>query len=81
MNVILTLSSQGQVVIPSKVRKLLGVKSGEKLSLTISNTGILPTAVIQPQPKSWTKVVTGLGKGIWGKGEEYIRQERKSWER
>lgn len=81
MNVTLTLSSQGQVVIPVKVRKMLGVTPGAKLSLTIDESEIIPTATIQPKPKSWIKMATGLGKGVWGKGEQYIKKERKTWKK
>lgn len=75
----LTLSSQGQVVIPSNARKKLGLKPGSKLLMSVENIGIAPKAILEPQPDSWVKKVTGLGCGLWGKGEEYIDQERKQW--
>ncbi len=77
----LTISSQGQIVIPVKIRKALGVKAGSKVTLTLKPTKPIPTAVLEPEPKSWVKAVTGLGKGLWGKGEEYIEKERKSWDK
>lgn len=80
MDITLTLSSQGQVVIPIKVRKILDVKPGEKLILTLDESGVLPIANIHTKPKSWVKLVSGLGKGVWGKGEEYVRKERDQWE-
>ena len=79
MNYILPISSQSQVVIPSEARRLLGVGPGDKLMLNIKTQGILPTGNITPLPKSWIKLTAGLGKGLWGKGEEYIRNDRLTW--
>ena len=75
----LTLSSQGQVVIPSNARKKLGLKPGSKLLMSVESKGIAPKAILEPQPESWVKKVTGLGRGIWGKGEDYIDKERNEW--
>lgn len=75
----LTLSSQGQVVIPSRVRKKLGLKPGSKLLMAVENKGITPKAILEPQPESWVKKVTGLGRGVWGNGEKYVDQERNKW--
>lgn len=75
----LTLSSQGQVVIPSKARKKLGLKPGSKLVMSVKTKGSVPKAILEPEPESWVSHVIGLGKGIWGKGEAYIEKERKSW--
>lgn len=79
MTVTLTLSSQGQVVIPVDVRRVMGLKAGSKVTLTVSQQKPIPTAIMQPMPDSWTKHVRGIGKNIWGKGEEYIDKERSSW--
>ncbi len=80
MNYTLTVSSQGQVVIPIKARKALKIKPGSKITLRVDSTELLPKATITPDPISWVKQVRGLGKHIWGKGEVYIEQERKSWD-
>jgi len=77
----LTVSSQGQIVIPAKIRKVLGIKPGQKINLKVVKKGIFPKAVISPQPKSWVKQVRGLGKGIWGKGEVFIEKSRSEWDR
>lgn len=81
MNVTLTVSSQGQVVIPVKIRKALGVTPGSKVTLTLKPTKPIPTAILQPEPKSWMKAVMGTGKGMWGNAEEYIKKERSSWDK
>lgn len=79
MTYTLTLSSQGQVVIPSKARKKLGLKSGSKLLMSVVDKGVTPKAILEPQPESWVKKVTGLGRGLWGRGEEYVEKERNKW--
>lgn len=79
METTLTLSSQGQVVIPSRVRKIMGLKPGSKIKLSVEKTGTIPKAILMPQPENWVEYVTGLGKGVWGKGEVYIEKQRKSW--
>lgn len=79
MNYILPISSQSQVLIPAGARRLLGVSPGDKLILNIQTQGILPTGSISPLPKSWIKLTAGLGKGLWGKGEEYVKKDRLTW--
>ena len=81
MDTTLTVSSQGQVVIPRKVRELLGLKAGSKIMLTVNKNGKIPTATLITKPASWVKYVAGLGKSVWGRGEDYIEKERKSWEK
>lgn len=81
METTLTVSSQGQVVIPRKVREILAIKAGSKIVLTVNKIGKIPTATLITRPASWVKYVAGLGKGVWDKGEDYIEKERKSWEK
>ena len=81
MTYTLTLSSQGQVVIPSDARKKLGLKPGSKLIMTIQNKGIVPKAILESQPDNWVKKTAGLGKGLWGKGEKYTDEERNRWDK
>ena len=77
----LTVSSQGQIVIPVKVRKALKIKPGSKVTLKVDAAALLPKATITTEPVSWVKLVAGTGKGLWGNAEEYIKQERDSWDR
>lgn len=80
MTYTLTISSQGQIVIPSQVRKHLGIKPGSKITLRLSQQGKLPVATIEP-PVSWISRVRGIAKGVYGRGEEYIEDERKTWDK
>ncbi len=75
MTYTLTISSQGQVLIPSDVRKYWKVKAGNKLLLNPQ------TGSIMPQPQSWYNTVRGIAKGVYGKGEEYIKKERATWDK
>lgn len=81
MNTLLTLSSQGQVVIPIGARKLLGVVPGDKLRLRVVKRDAGSTLVLEPPTKSWTKRVAGVAQGLYGKGEEYVSTERDAWSR
>jgi antitoxin PrlF len=40
MDALLTLSSKGQLVIPARVRKLLGLQPGDRLALSIEADGL-----------------------------------------
>lgn len=80
MNVTLTVSSQGQVVIPKKVRDRVGIKPGGKLLLTVTETATGPEIKLKPNPISWARRLAGTAKGIYGDVEEYIDKERNSWE-
>ncbi len=80
MTYTLTVSSQGQVVIPSSARKKLGLKPGSKLIMSVEEKGIIPKAILEPQPDSWVKKIKGLGRGIWGDdANEYINKQRNEW--
>lgn len=80
MTYVLTVSSQGQIVIPSKVRQHLGIRPGNRVVIRSSSQGRIPVATIEPST-SWVKRVAGIAKGVYGKAEEYIEKERKTWDR
>ena len=79
MTYTLTVSSQGQVIIPADIRRYLGVKPGSKITLRPTKMGDLPTATLEP-PVSWVKRIKGVAKNTYGAGEVYIDQERQSWD-
>lgn len=81
MTYTLTVSSQGQVVIPSQLRKLWGLKTGHKLILDINKQHPLTAGTITPQPKSWVDRVKGIAKGAYGDVDKYIEHERASWDK
>lgn len=79
MNATLTLSSQGQVVIPVAVRRILGTKPGDTLRLRVEKRGKVPVAVIEPTNIHWVERVKGIAKGVYGDVDEYIKKERDNW--
>lgn len=81
MTYTLTVSSQGQVVIPIDVRKLMGLKRGAKIKLRVEKTAPIPTAVIEPDKVDWVQRMAGIAKGAYGDVDKYIEHERASWDR
>jgi len=79
MNSTLTLSSQGQVVIPVGVRKFLGTKPGDKLRLRVIQNKKTPAVIMEPVAKSWVKRISGIAKGVYGNVDTYIEKERNNW--
>ncbi len=67
------LSSKNQIVIPKEARKAMQVKSGDELLVVVKGD----VTVVMPEPKSYSKALQGLGKGVYPRG--YLKQERKSW--
>jgi AbrB family looped-hinge helix DNA binding protein len=80
MTYTLTVSSQGQIVIPVSVRKIMGLRRGAKVKLRMDQHTAIPTAILEP-PFSWADRARGMAKGAYGKGEEYVENERKTWDR
>ncbi len=79
MNATLTISSQGQVVIPAAVRRILGSKPGDKLRLRVEKRQKTVVAVIEPVAKRWVDRLYGAAKGVYGDVDKYIEKERNSW--
>lgn len=81
MTYTLTVSSQGQIVIPVNVRKIMGLGRGSKVKLRIDQKALVPTAVIEPDKIDWVKRMAGITKGAYGDVDKYIEHERASWDR
>lgn len=79
MTYVLTVSSQGQIVIPSKVRRAMGVSGGDKIRLRLEEKNKIQTAVIEPDKVDWVARTAGIAKGVYGDVDKYIEQERASW--
>lgn len=72
------LSSKYQVVVPSRVRKALGLKAGSKLRVYRQGQNI----ILQKSENSMLDELQGLGKEAWqslGGADSYIKTERDSW--
>lgn len=81
MTYTLTVSSQGQVVIPSQVRKMMGLTSGSKIKLRLEHKAHVPMVVIEPDKIDWIRRTAGIAKGFYGNVDKYIEHERASWDR
>jgi AbrB family looped-hinge helix DNA binding protein len=77
MQSIVKMSSKHQIVIPKEVRQALKLQPGDHLLCRIEGDEIL----LRPKPKSYAKFLRGLHKDVWKDVDavEYIKQERKSW--
>ena len=80
MTYTLTVSSQGQIVIPSRVRKHLGILPGSKVKIRPGKQGQTPIATLEP-PTSWVERVAGTATGMYGNVDKYIEDQRNSWDR
>ena len=69
-----TLSSKNQIVIPSEVRKKLGLKPGDKLVVTTAFGKVL----VLEKPKSYSAAIRGLARGTYP--PDYLKKERADWD-
>ena len=66
------------MVLPSSVRKRLGIDEGDEVLIKVEGN----TALIIPKPKNYASHLCGLHNEIWGDVniDQYISEERDSWE-
>lgn len=81
MEATLIISSQGQITVPKKLRAIMGVKAGSRLLVQVSRGAAGNLLILQPQPTSWAKTLAGSGRGLWGKSDKYITEERNKWDK
>lgn len=48
-----TLSSKGQIVLPHGIRRMLGLKEGDKLQVSLSDQAVLLTPVPAERAVGW----------------------------
>lgn len=77
-----TMSAKNQTVIPSSIRKILQLKTGDKIVWRIITTINKPAVLAEPMPKNWALYTRGLGKNIWQNIhiDTYIQNLRREWE-
>jgi AbrB family looped-hinge helix DNA binding protein len=64
---------RGQVVIPKKFRKKLGIESGIILEINASDDGLFL------RPFNPVRELKGLGKGVFGDPVNYQKKLREEW--
>jgi AbrB family looped-hinge helix DNA binding protein len=75
----ITLSSKYQIVVPTKIRKALGLSGGSKILLQQLDENRI---ILSKKPDSYTESLWGLGKEVWrkfGGSQKYLQNERNSW--
>lgn len=73
---IVTLSSKGQLVIPSAIRKALGIEAYSRLRITLSEDKT--RLLLEPLPDDPIETLTGIFKDHSGSLTEELLKERKS---
>ena len=71
---IVTTSSKGQVVIPAGLRKRIGVKPGDKVSVTLTTDGKL---MIEPVPQDPVEAAHGSLRGDSSLTEALLAERKK----
>ena len=61
MDALLTLSSKGQLVIPARLRQLLGLRSGDRLALSLEPDGLRLTPQGRGKTASGQAVIGCVG--------------------
>lgn len=76
-----TISSKRQITIPAEIFRLLELQEGQKLMVSVEGDRIILTA----RPHNLTKALGGVTKGLYGSNsdqiDEYVEQERDSWQK
>lgn len=76
------LSQKYQTVIPSSIRRTLGLRAGDKILWRVDQHGKSAKAIAEPAPKDWAAYTRGLGKDLWASVgiDQYINQLRDEWQ-
>jgi AbrB family looped-hinge helix DNA binding protein len=81
-----SLSSKGQVVIPGRFRKEMGLKSGSKLMVISDGSNLLLKPMQPPKIEAFTRLIqesqrfaraSGLKKGDISKSIKKVRRESR----
>ncbi len=70
-----TISPTGEIKLPEDILLAIGLKPGDELIMVTRGDHI----IMAPKPKDWEKSILGIGKGLYG--ENYLQEERDSWDR
>ena len=72
------VSTKHQIVVPSAARRQLGIESGDRLDVELTDTAI----VLRKAPARPADRLRGLGKEIWAGIDpvEYVRELRREWD-
>ena len=71
------VSKRYQIAVPAIARKLLNIKSGDRLLVDIQD-GVM---ILIPEPDNYTQALAGLHKEVWEgvQTQKYIEEQRDAW--
>ena len=77
------ISKRNQTVVPSKIRKLLNLRQGERIVWKVVLVRGAPKVLIDKLPKDIVSYARGLGKELWEDVniEDYVKSLRKEWDK
>lgn len=77
------LSQKYQTVVPSSIRRTMGLRAGDKILWRVDHHGKYAKAIAEPAPKDWAAYTRGLGKDLWASVDigQYINELRDEWQR
>ncbi|MFQ5674419.1 MAG: AbrB/MazE/SpoVT family DNA-binding domain-containing protein [bacterium] len=73
---IVTVSQKGQLVIPAKIRKALGLKLNSKVRVTLSDDNA--KLIVEPLPENPIETLTGIFENYQGSLANELLSERKN---
>lgn len=77
-NILVKLSSKGQIVIPKNIRKKLKINPGDMVLITEKESSVLIE-----NPAKYSESTKGSLKKTWGRTKEevasYLDREKQSW--
>ena len=71
-----TLSSKSQIVLPTEMRKRLGIQAGDRLLIEAETDRI----VIRKVPDSFTTALERCRDELWRGYAEVLKKERAHWD-
>ncbi|MFN2165819.1 MAG: AbrB/MazE/SpoVT family DNA-binding domain-containing protein [Anaerolineae bacterium] len=71
------ISSRYQIALPSRVRRELDIKAGDRLLVDVQDNIL----ILMPEPEDYVAQMSGLHGEIWSEVdvEDYLNAERDAW--
>lgn len=70
------LSMKYQLVIPKEVREALNQQPKDSVLFLIEGDSVY----MHPLPQSFTRILSGLHRHVWNNSEQWLDEERSTWE-
>lgn len=71
-----TVSSKSQIVLPAEIRRALGIRTGDRLEVSVEGNHI----VLRPATGSDTDALAELCGDIWIGYADTLKTEREVWD-